>query len=159
MKFLHLAQVAFALANLPGSWAAPGPVLFEAVSAPLDTRTVRELDLVERDDGRSASTLTARAPFPGLSAFLNFQSIGCGDPIDLIVPNIDVGACLTAVRGGLTWLIRSGDLVWQGQGPPPTQCRIRFFQERGCTGFSTVGELNICRNNQPNGFWSFRVTC
>jgi hypothetical protein len=105
------------------------------------------------------STLAARAPFPGLSAFLNFQSIGCGDPIDLIMPNLDVGACLSAVRGGLTWLIRSGDMVWQGQGPPPTQCRIRFFQERGCTGFSTVGELNICRNNQPSGFWSFRVTC
>ncbi|KAK0614530.1 hypothetical protein B0T14DRAFT_499777 [Immersiella caudata] len=156
MKFLHLAPVACLLASL--SWAAPSPTLFEAVSAPLDARTLPELELVERDDN-ATSTLAARAPFAGLSAFLNFQSIGCGDPIDLIMPNINTGTCLQAVRGGLTWLIRSGDLVWQGQGPRPTQCRIRFFQNSGCTGFSVEGELNICRNNQPNGFWSFRVTC
>ena len=28
--------------------------------------------------------------------------------------NLNTGACLQAVHGGLTWLIRSGDLVWQG---------------------------------------------
>ncbi|KAK0638551.1 hypothetical protein B0T16DRAFT_462321 [Cercophora newfieldiana] len=160
MKFLHLAQVALLLAPLGG--AAPSLAVLEAVSAPLDPRTPSDVVLIDLDDPNSVnatSALAARAPFPGLSAFLNFQSIGCGSPVDLIMQNLNTGACLQAVRGGLTWLIRSGDLVWQGMGPPPTQCRIRFFQNSGCTGFSAEGELNICRNNQPNGFWSFRVTC
>jgi len=105
------------------------------------------------------TSLNPRAPTIGLEAHLFFQSIGCGLPYDLDTGDIEVGPCLQARRGGLTWLIRSGELIWTLTTPQPNNCKIRFFQNQGCSGTSVLGDLFICRNNQPNGFWSFRVTC